>query len=567
MTKSLPLSLSTKEFSDTHIIAYLINGQPITWAKIRLRLEALHLELQGIDRIKVAVYHSDKIEFLCLILTLWHMGKIPVIPVNTLDSTLQSVEMETDCFVGEFSGRDYPFPHDLDKQETNIEKNKDNNQPIALMMFTSGSSGVPKAIYKTFDQINTEIRILEEHWGADLKNTVAIGTVSHNHMYGLPFLLLWPLVVGRPFFNFNLVYFEQLHSIRQFDLTLISSPTLLENVPDILDLQKSIKIIFSAGAPLSRPGAENARKKSGAEVVEIYGSTETGAVAYRNQNLTEYWTPLNGISVQKNNNKLAVNSPIATKNSWYVTEDLCEIYPNHQFSLLGRADKIIKVGEKRISISAIESCIKNHPWIIKAWALQLDKHKNRVGIVIQLTGKGNEYLIDQGKPALIRELMPIFKRNIEKVAWPRYWRFVSKFPVNQQGKITNQELKVLFDNKTHSLLPQILETSVDKESGAYILHFIVPYDLLYLEGHFPGKSILPGVVQIQWVMHFCNDLFGISDKRFLRIEVLKFQKIILPGESIYLVISWDNQKNAATFRYTKNDHSLSSGRIVFMGEN
>ena len=116
-------------------------------------------------------------------------------------------------------------------------------------------------------------------------------------------------------------------------------------------------------------------------------------------------------------------------------------------------------------------------------------------------------------------------------------------------------------------LPNAVVAREDKESGEHILQFIVPYDLLYLEGHFPGKSILPGVVQVQWVMHFCNELFGVSGKRFLRLEVLKFQKIILPGERIYLGIRWDNQKNVATFRYTRKDHSLSSGRVVFTGEN
>ncbi len=567
MIKPLPLPFSTKEFSDDHIIAYLMNGKPITWKKIQLRLEALHNELRRIDRIKVTVYHSDKIEFLCLILTLWSMGKTPVIPVNTLDSTLRSVEMETDYFIGELSGKDYPPPRDLSKQDTNVDKIRNNYQPLALIMFTSGSSGAPKAVYKTFDQINAEIRILEDQWGADLKNTMTVGTVSHNHMYGLPFLLLWPLTTGRAFFNLNLVHFEQLHSIRQFNITLISSPTLLENIPEIPDLQKTIKIIFSAGAPLSGLVAKDVRKKSGAIVTEVYGSTETGAVAHRNQNITEYWTPLNGVRVQKNNNKLAVNSPAAVKNDWYVTEDLCEIYSDSQFSLLGRADKIIKVGEKRISINAIESCLKKHPWIAKVQALQLNKHKKRVGVVIRLTSNGNEHLVDQGKPAMIQEFMPLFEKNIEKVAWPRYWRFVSKFPVTQQGKTTNQELETLFDDKPRSLLPKILDISTDNESGEYTLQLFVPDNLHYLEGHFPGKPILPGVVQIQWVMHFCNELFGISGKRFLRLEVLKFQKIILPGEKIYLAIRWDKEKNVATFRYTEKDRSLSSGRVVFTGAN
>lgn len=567
MIKSLPLSLDSKEFTADHIIAYLTNGQSVTWARILLRLKALHTELRGIDRIKVAVYHSDNVEFLCLVLALWNMGKIPVIPVNTLDSTLRSVEIETDCFIGEFSGRNYSPPRDLAKQVASINEIKDPHQPIALIMFTSGSSGAPKSVYKTFDQINSEIRILEEHWGAQVKNTITIGTVSHNHMYGLPFLLLWPLTTGRAFFNFNLVYFEQLHSVRQFDITLVSSPTHLENIPDIPDLQESIKMIFSAGSPLSDLAAKNTEKKTGAVVMEIYGSTETGAVAYRNQSKAAHWKPLNGIRVRKIDNKLAVNSPAAIEDSWHITEDLCEIYQDNQFLLLGRSDKIIKVGEKRISINAIESCLKTHPWVTKIQALQLNKHKNRVGVVIQLTGDGNGHLVDQGKPAMIRKLTPVLKKNIEKIGWPRYWRFVSKFPVNQQGKTTNQELEVLFDDDACSLLPQILESSADKESGEHILQLIVPDNLLYLKGHFPGKQILPGVVQIQWVMHFCNELFGISGKRFLRLEVLKFQKIILPGERIYLTIKWDNQKNVATFRYTRKDHALSGGRVVFTGVN
>ena len=566
MIKSLPLSLNTKGFAADHIIAYRINGQPITWKEILLRLEALHSELRSINKIKVAVYHSDKVEFLCIVLALWRMGKIPVIPVNTLDSTLRSVELETDCFVGEFSGRSYLPPCDLAEHATNIDRIKDDYQPVALIMLTSGTSGAPKAIYKTFDQINAELKMLEEHWGESLKNTITIGTVSHNHMYGLSFLLLWPLTTGRAFFNQDLIYLEQLHLIRQFDITLISSPTHLESVPETLDLQKSIKMVFSAGAPLSALAARNSREKMGAVVMDIFGSTETGVIAYRDQAVSAHWRPLNGISVKNSDGRLAVNSPAAVKGSWYVTDDLCEIFQDNEFSLLGRSDKVIKVGEKRISINAIELRINDHPWVVKVRALQLNKHKNRVGAVIQLTSDGSAVLIDQGKLAICRELISLLKKDIERIGWPRYWRFVSKFPINQQGKTTNQELEILFDKEARPRLPEILDSSIDKESGEHVLQLIVPNDLFYLEGHFPGKPILPGVVQVGWVMHFCRELFGVSSN-FLRLEALKFQKIIFPGERIYLGIRWNKEKNMLTFHYTSKDHSLSSGRVVFTGEN
>ena len=452
------------------------------------------------------------------------------------------------------------------EQATNIDKIKDNYQPVALIMLTSGTSGTPKSVYKTFDQINVELKMLEEHWGKSLKNTITIGTISHNHMYGLPFLLLWPLTTGRAFFNQDLIYFEQFHLIRQFDITLISSPTHLESVPEVSDLQKSIKMVFSAGAPLSDLAARNSREKMGAVVIDIFGSTETGVIAYRDQAVSAHWRPLNGISVKNSNGRLAVNSPAAVKGSWYVTDDLCEIFQDDEFSLLGRSDRVIKVGGKRISINTIELRINDHPWVVKVRALQLNKHKSRVGAVIQLTSDGNAVLIDQGKPAICRKLISLLKKDIEKIGWPRYWRFVSKFPINQQGKTTNQELEVLFDKEARPRLPQILDSSIDKESGEHILQLIVPNDLLYLEGHFPGKPILPGVVQVGWVMHFCRELFGVSSN-FLRLEAIKFQKVIIPGERIYLGIRWNKEKNMLTFHYTSKDHSLSSGRVVFTGEN
>ena len=88
MIKLLPLSLDAGEFPKNHIIAYRLTGQSITWAEILTRLTFWQAELRNIKREKVAVYHSDSVEFLCIVLTLWQMGKIPVIPTNQLRSCL-----------------------------------------------------------------------------------------------------------------------------------------------------------------------------------------------------------------------------------------------------------------------------------------------------------------------------------------------------------------------------------------------------------------------------------------------------------------------------------------------
>ncbi len=548
-------------------MAYRLNGERITWNAFLTRLAFWQAELQVIEHEKVAVYHSDAVEFLCIVLILWKLGKIPVIPANTLSITLQSIKLETDCFVGEFTEN---TTLKVGKSSKNIVTDEVYvSQKTALIMFTSGSSGSPTAIVKTFDQLNAELKMLEAHWGAHLKQSVAVSTVSHHHMYGLPFYLLWPLVAGRAFLNQNLIYLEQLLAVHNLNMTVISSPAHLEHMPDTLDwnqLQQSIRAIFSAGALLSESVVKDCQKKMGVVVTEIYGSTETGAVAYRDQSVTTQWQPLNGISIKDSDGKLAISSPAAIVGGWYVTEDLSKIDAQNQFSLLGRADKIIKIGGKRISITGIESRLSEHVWVKNVRIILLKNRKNRIGAVVQLTEEGNAWLVDQGKIVINRELGRSLEDYVEKIAWPRYWRFVSQMPVNQQGKTTVQALAVLFDNAIRPCLPHILEKTADKASGKYVVEFIVPDDLFYLEGHFPGKPILPGVVQIGWAVHYFQEFFGDAGD-FLRLEVLKFQQVIQPGDKICLSMMWDAAKDKLTFHYTSRNCSHASGRIVFTGKN
>lgn len=60
----------------------------------------------------------------------------------------------------------------------------------------------------------------------------------------------------------------------------------------------------------------------------------------------------------------------------------------------------------------------------------------------------------------------------------------------------------------------------------------LPEDLVWFKGHFPKKALLPGVVQLRWVLHFASLWLG---KVALReIVTMKFVRPVLPLESLQL---------------------------------
>lgn len=560
MVRPLPLHLLEKEFKNNHIVSYSLEGLPIYWSVMKERLDYWKAKLNGVSQIKVAVYHKDAIDFLCILSVLWSLKKIPVIPENTLKTTLKVVEEETDCFIGEFP----KFEISHKRNANTISPNKKISD-VALIIFTSGSSGKPKSVYKSFKQINSELQILENHWGKLSKDTLTLGTVSHHHMFGLQFRLFWPFVSKTPFVNQDLVYIEQLKKLSKFKINLISSPAHLEHFPETMEwseIKNSVKKIFSAGAPLSQKASLNVYKKIGVPVTEVYGSTETGAVSQREQTKDSFWNPLKGISIKEIDKKLAINSPSVSEEGWYISEDLCQVHENGSFSLKGRADNIIKVGGKRVSKIAIEEILNKHFLIEKAYVVFLKKRKNRIGAVISLTREGNEELIDKGKVVLQKQISKDLKEVIEKVAWPRYWRFVYKIPVNQQGKIKLSYLQKLFDKENELKYPDLLSQKFDKKKQEFIIQFTLPQNLFYFRGHFQGRPVLPGFVQVSWAVHYAQEIFG-ELGIFVKLEALKFQQVIQPEENISLKLRWDEEKQRLFFSYSNTKNSNSSGRVVF----
>jgi len=86
--------------------------------------------------------------------------------------------------------------------------------------------------------------------------------------------------------------------------------------------------------------------------------------------------------------------------------------------------------------------------------------------------------------------------------------------------------------------------------------------LFYFEGHFPGRPILPGFVQIGWAIYYGQELFG-ELGTFIRLEKIKFKHVIQSTEKILLQIGWEEERNRLLFSYRSKNDFNSKGRVVF----
>ena len=321
-----------------------------------------------------------------------------------------------------------------------------------LVIFqTSGSTGTPKSIPKQLDQLERENTVHANHWGLRLRECRVVGTTSHQHLYGLQFRVLLPLSLGCPFNAKTLEYQEELRSFAGKRYALISSPAFLKRLAGE-GATPVCEFIVSAGGVLPPETAHRAREILGMAPFEIYGSTEAGAIGWRDTGEgSRPWRPFPGVAVECDpEGRLWVRSDFLPDDSLLRTDDrgsLC----GDGFVLEGRMDRILKIEEKRISLDEVEHRIQALPFVKDAAVVPIERNSRVfLGAVMVLADSGIQLreTLGEGKfmLAMRRHLFPV----LESVAVPRHYRVVDAIPLNSMGKREIAELRALFqDAESH----------------------------------------------------------------------------------------------------------------------
>ena len=509
-----------------------------------------------------ALYLDRPDAFAAALLGAWHAGKHVVLPGDARPETVAALRDTVDGMAGDLPQGLQPA---CDAPAFDWPQLATHDTWVTL--FTSGSTGAPAALEKRLAQLDGEIHALEQAFGALIPADASVlSTVSHQHIYGLLFTVLWPLASGRAIPSARLAFLEELVSHCAADrrpAVLVSSPAHLKRMPGMVDWRAThgvLQAVFSSGGPLPADASADVERLMGLSPIEVFGSSETGGIAWRQRKLhADAWTPLPGVGWRLQDGQLAVRSAHLPDSDWHVCADRALPTQAGGFVLAGRTDRIVKIEEKRVSLTALEQRLATSPLVREARvAMIATAVGERAGAVVVLNDAGRTELDSRGKPAVVRALRQLLSGAIDPLALPRRWAFPRDMPCNAQGKTTEAMLRELFRHT----MPVVRWLDADTTSAHAELD--IAEDLAVFDGHFPGMPIVPGVAQVDWVMSLAPERLDIPPReRFARIDTLKFHAVIRPGTKVSLALAWQPAECVLGFRFTSNAGPHASGKIVF----
>jgi acyl-coenzyme A synthetase/AMP-(fatty) acid ligase/3-hydroxymyristoyl/3-hydroxydecanoyl-(acyl carrier protein) dehydratase len=504
----------------------------------------------------VALHFEDASEFAAALFGAWRAGRTPWVPGDALPATRARLAERVGVFAGDAPG-DVSAPRNVAPSPGPVDAALDAGT-CGLVLFTSGSTGEPAAIGKTLRQLDAEVAALETVFGGVLGDACVHGTVSHQHIYGLLFRVLWPLSARRRFAPARIPFAEGLAALDAGPVAIVASPAHLKRLPDTPDwrpLAASLRAVFSSGGPLPADAAADVRRLWGRAATEVFGSTETGGIAWRATGGAGLaWTPLPGVDWRAVDGRLQVRSPHLDDVTWRETADRVRADADGGFVLLGRADRIVKIEERRISLEAIERGLLGCGLLREARVVALPGHRILLAVVAVADAAGERVLAADGRPVLVARLRHHLAGQVDPIAIPRRWRFVPALPVDARGKTAERALAALFR-------PTMAEPEwIARGAASASARLPVPAELAAFEGHFPQAAILPGVVLVDWAVRLAREAFGLRGG-LVRMDALKFQHLVRPGAD--LVAELELQPGRLGFRFVSAQGAHASGRLHF----
>lgn len=322
----------------------------------------------------------------------------------------------------------------------------------AIVRLTSGTTGRPRGIVVTADQLLADAGHIARTFGIRPQDTL-VTAIPLGHAYGFTLVLMMLLLQGtRP------ILLEQPLPALLIEALSAPGPLVLPATPYLFSLLlqsagkkafKGLRLCVSAGALLPEELSRAFKERFGVPIRTFYGASECGGISFdRSREGTVpdgcVGTPLDGVEVtvrpapghDDGTGRVSVRSGAVAECYYpdegtdlapgrFLTSDLARIDAEGRIRLLGRVDRMINVGGRKVNPADVEAVLRAVPGVRQAVVFGApDRNRGQAvcACVVAARGLGREAIL----AACGLRLAPF------KV--PRHIEFVARIPTNARGK-------------------------------------------------------------------------------------------------------------------------------------
>ncbi|MDB5947770.1 MAG: long-chain fatty acid--CoA ligase [Ramlibacter sp.] len=240
-------------------------------------------------------------------------------------------------------------------------------EALLVRLYTSGSTGAPEPQTKTLGQLSRGAHVLAARLDEHVKGGVQavaqiICSVPPQHMFGLETSVMLPLVTGIPLRDCSPLLPADVQAAfagAAAGAAWVATPLHLRALALSGVTLPGCRLVLTSTMPLSAALAAQAETLSGAPVMEIYGSTETGVVAMRRTAVEAVLRPVEGVHIEPLETGTRVRG--AHFSSPQTLADQVEPDGGGGFVLLGRRGDLIKIGGRRASLMSLNRLLEDLP--------------------------------------------------------------------------------------------------------------------------------------------------------------------------------------------------------------
>jgi len=315
--------------------------------------------------------------------------------------------------------------------------------------FTSGTTGKPKIIKQCLKEFEVDNRNILSKWGEEFYSRRLCSTVSQHHIYGFLFSILLPFTAGIPFRRDMIHVPAEFEKFTDTEYFIITVPAFLQRAVEMetpLSLRLKSPCILASGGFLFPDVAQKTFNVFGVWPLEMYGSTETSGIAWRQQNQGPMWTPFGNAELSVNEDSCLVvrSGYIKDPSGFFETADLVKMLPDGRFILMGRLDSVVKIEGKRISLPEVENRITESGLVSDVCVIPLEETRQFLAAAIVFNAKGQEQFAGLEKNDINKYWRDYLLKYFENLVIPKRWRYLDALPVDSQGKKNKENITQLF---------------------------------------------------------------------------------------------------------------------------